>query len=163
MGYLTGGIRLSSFQRWLYFALGNIILNGGIIIKGSDLMNKLKVIWPDAEIITGLAAVGLIFAFLAGPLVLLFRIQIFIEILQTADFAAILFAFYSFKPSIFSLPSGIIIFIAVVLFFVIGYIVSQLPFAKLITGAELLLIKYVLNNLFYFNCSFYCTRIFTLF
>jgi hypothetical protein len=62
----------------------------------------------------------------------MFKIQIFVEILQTANFAAILFAFYSFTPSILSLPSGIIIFTLVVLLFIIGYIISQLPFAKLI-------------------------------
>lgn len=130
--YLTGGIQLNRFKIWLYFAVGNIIINGGIFIKGTDLVIKLKEIWPDAEIISGIAAVGLIFAFLAGILVLMFKVQIFVEILQTADFAAILFAFYYFKPSILSLPSGIIIFTIVVLLFIIGYIVSQLPFAKMI-------------------------------
>ena len=95
-------------------------------------MIKLKEIWPDAEIVYGIAAAGLIFAFLAGILVIMFKIQVFVEILQTADFAAILFAFHSFKPSILHLPSGIIIFTIVILLFVIGYVVSQLPFAKMI-------------------------------
>ncbi len=132
MSYLTGGIQLERFKFWLYFALGDIIVNGSIFIKGTELMNYLKGIWPDAEIISGIAAAGLIFAFLAGILVLLFKIQIFIEILQTADFAAILFAFYSFKLSFFNLPAGMFIFSIVVLLFVIRYIVSQLPYAKTI-------------------------------
>jgi hypothetical protein len=110
MSYLTEGIQLEKFKIWLVFAVGNIVLNSGILIKGTDLMNKLKGIWPDAEIIPGIAAAGLVFAFLAGILVIIFRVQIFIEILQAANFVAILYAFYSFKPSILSLPSGIVFF-----------------------------------------------------
>jgi hypothetical protein len=132
MSYLTGSIQLNRFKYWLYFAVGNIIINGGIFINGADLMNKLKEIWPTAEINTEMAAAGIIFAFLAGILVIMFRIQIFVEILQTADFAAVLYAFYSFKPSIIGIPSGTIIFTIVVVLFLVGYIVSQLPFAKMI-------------------------------
>jgi len=133
MGYLTGSIQPGKFKVWLYFAVGDIILNGSILgIKGTELMERLKEIWPEVEIIAGIASAGLIFAFLAGILVLMFRIQIFVEILQTADLAAVLYAFYSFKPAIIKLPAGIFIFVVVILFFVFGYIVAQIPFIKLV-------------------------------
>jgi hypothetical protein len=131
MGYLTGGINLGSFKGWLYFALGDIVVNGGILgIKGSDLMEHLKRMWPGAEIVPEIAAAGLVIAFVAGVLVLMVRMQVFIEILQTADLAAILYAFYSFKPAIWKLPAGDIIFAVFVGLIVLAYLVAQVPFAK---------------------------------
>jgi hypothetical protein len=136
MGYLTGGIKLESFKVWLYFALGDIIVNGGILgIKGSDLMGNLKKLWPEAEIVPEMAAAGLVIAFVAGVLVLMVRMEVFIEILQTADFAAILYAFYSFKPAIWKLPAGGIIFAIFVGLIVLAYLVAQVPFAKAVYKA----------------------------
>jgi hypothetical protein len=136
MGYLTGGIELNSFRGWLYFALGDIIVNGRILaIKGSDLRANLKRMWPEAEIFPEIAAAGLVMAFVAGVLVLMVRMEVFIEILQMADFAAILYAFYSFKPAIWKLPAGGIIFAIFVGLIVLAYLVAQLPFAKAICKA----------------------------
>ena len=133
MGYLTGFIQPSKFKPWLYFAGGSMLVNGSIVgINGTQLINKLREIWPQAEIVSGIAATGLIFAFLAAVFVILFRVQVFIEILYTADFAAILYAFYSFKPSIISLDAGIFIFYIISLLFILAYIVSQFQFINLI-------------------------------
>jgi hypothetical protein len=106
-------------------------VNGSIVgIKGTDLMGSLKKIWPEAEIVPEIAAAGLVIALVAGVLVLMVRIQVFTEILQTADLAAILYAFYSFKPAIWKLPAGGIIFAVFVGLIVLAYLVAQVPFAK---------------------------------
>lgn len=133
MGYLNGHMRVGPFKVWLTFAGLGAVANTAVAgLDASDFMERLRRIWPDAEIVPGLAPAGAIFAVLAAVLFLLVRTQVFVEVLQTASVAAALYAFYSFHPAVVGVAGGRAIFWIVTVMTLTGYALSQLPFVRLI-------------------------------
>ena len=133
MSYISDPVQLGPFKKWFAFAGLGGVGNAGIVgISATDLLPMLQTIWPAAEIVPGYATFACVFALVAAVALGLFQVQFFVELLQTASFCAILYAFYAFQPAVYKLEWGSLLFWLTTGGLLIGYAASQREFASLV-------------------------------